>query len=526
MLKNCQRGLRASTALAVSVIAAVFAQSAAAINVQIVNNSGVAPENVYLLLDNGSSTDGQLPANTSVQLSNVVNSSFSLGNIASGRLFFSFNNAVPANVGMDSPIRNDKIEFTNPGKANLTSVDYFGIPIDMETLDSGNNVLETLAFRCHTATVNPQLTAVQSAAGGATIDDGAGGIARILAPQIIASSYPAMDGYLQSMAGQTITVNSAFFGTPYTTTNYSGTFAADGSITLTGTLAYPNGGAPTPTPTPLPVTISGTSMQAGVYTGNSPYTKGSAAGAVGDNDVYAVIYRDVVAGFGLGYWGAKYGNSSTAWTGQPAFASAWNSPPAFSPYFNQYANVIYQNSDAYGFSFNDVGPTPVQATLNSSVATMRVTIDSDQGPNTPGCVGNSTPAAAPPAVPVTPPTPASPRASLDIRTGASRLMAHGRAPIALKCTGDPCKGELVLTARRRIDRRWRSFEVGRANFAVPENGSRRLLVKLTRAGLTAMNRARGRRLSVLATARLGPRNKAALADRRRVELLPYVPRRR
>lgn len=53
--------------------------------------------------------------------------------------------------------------------ANLTAVDSFGIPMDLQTLDSSGNTLETLAYRCYTSTVAGALQALP----GGTAEPGA-----------------------------------------------------------------------------------------------------------------------------------------------------------------------------------------------------------------------------------------------------------------------------------------------------------------------------------------------------------------
>jgi hypothetical protein len=505
------------------------------INVQIVNNSGITPENVWLTLDNGSSLDGQLPADTPTQLSNITNQTFSLGSITAGRLYVSYNGGVGTAEPMTFPTRNDKVEFTIPGKGNLTSVDFFGIPMDLQTLDANNNVLETLSYRCHTDAIVPQLLQIPGASG-AQILTAQNTFSRILSPQISPTSYPEMTGYLNYMAGKSITIDSQFFGKPYQTTDYTGTFAADGSITLNGTITDPSLPAGQQTTTGKTLYVTGASMLGGIYSGNGVYTLDGQPAAVADNDVYAVIYRDLVAGFALGYWGGKYGNDSSAWHGQPPFAAAWPAPPAFSPYFHQYASVIVANSDSYGFSFSDVGPSPVQLSLdNPDVATMRVIIDSDTSPNVEGCTqpaAGPTPP-APPTSPINPPT--GPKADVIFRTGLTRLDRKGRALVRLTCKGDPCKGELVLTTRRRVRERirgrvrskLRTYELGRAVISIPEGRTQRVFVKLDRTGKLLMRRARGRGLVTLGTVYLGPRTQPTTVDRHRVMLLPYkAPRRR
>lgn len=508
--------------LCFALLAPAAANAASPINVQLVNNSALTDDNVWLTLHNGSSADGQLAADTPVQLSALTNNSFKLGDITAGRLFISYGQGVGPAEPMTNQVRNDKIEFTNPGVVNLTSVDFFGIPIDVQTLDSNANVLESLAFRCHTDTILPKLQAI-AGVSGAQINTAGVGVARFLSPQISPpATYPQMTGYLASMAGKTITVNSTFFGNPLQTTNYTGTFGSDGSITLNGTLTTPSNTA-NPTVTGAPLAITGASLLGGVYSGNGSYTVGGAPAAVADNNVYSVIYRDIAAGFALGYWGGKYGNSSADWNRQPPFAAAWNTAPAFTPYFHQYAQIINQYSDSYGFSFSDVGPSQVQAGLGPEVTTMRVTIDSDSGPQVPGCVGPTTPAPpAPPAstTPSTPPAtkpPSSRRAKAVVLSGRVKLDRRGRALLKVKCTGDPCKGEVLLTIRRRVKGRMRTTELGRANISVPENRTQRIYLPLGRTGKYLVSRTR-RGLMVKSTVLLGPRQKAHRSSSRSIRL--------
>lgn len=498
-----------------------FSSSAAAINVEIVNETGRDPSTINLLLHNGSSTDGKMPAETSVPLSGIPGQSFELGNINAGRLFVSFDQPVTAAEPPTYPVRNDKIEFTNPGKANLTSVDFFGIPMDIQTLDSNGNVLESLSFQCHTSTIQPALLANQGGPAAQILTSG-GAFSRILSPQLAPTAYPQMTGYLNFMAGKTIQLQSKFFGNPYQTTNYSGTFQPDGSITLTGTITTPGTNS---TITGQPLAIQGASLLEAVYTGNGDYAVGGNPAQVADNDVYAVIYRDVAAGFALGYWGGKYGNNSASWFGQPPFAAAWSSPPAFTPYFHQYASTIAKYSDSYGFSFSDVGPAQVQASLDSSVATMRVIIDSDEGPSTPGCAGQVTPPVAPPTPPAKPTPPAVSRADLQIRSRVLKLNDRGRALMAVRCTGDPCKGRVLVRARVKRGRKFRSVVIGSAVVRVGENRSSRMYVRFNGFGKRLVKRAGRRGVITSTTIALGPNAKPTVVERKRLRVVGSFKRR-
>ncbi len=539
-----------------------LAAPASALEVQVVNNSGVDPSQVWLSLYNGPSADGQLPNNTPVQLSSLTDSSFSLNAITAGRLYVAYGTeGVDINTTTGTPIRNDKVEFTNPGVANLTAVDYFGIPMDLQTLDSSGTVLETLAYRCYTSTV---AGALQALPGGtqSVIKTAAGGFSKVMSP-LLSNTWPLMTAYVQSMSGQSITVDSVYdgsaaLGRPAQTADMTGTFGPDGALTLTGTITTPSTGAVAQNQT---LQISGDSMAAAVYTNNGTYLKNGAAGAVGDNDVFSVIYRDVVAGFALGYWGGKYGNTSSAWLRQPPFTAAWTSPPPFTPYYHQYGATITEYSDAYGFPFTDLSPTTVQAGLTSDVATMRITLNPDTGPNVAGCAGASTPGTdpTPPAtttpVPPTPaavnpapPSSATPvttvppkrtttgRASAIVEARSVRLDARGRLVVPVRCDGDPCRGELELVAkvkskaktkpkkRAKKQASSRLVTVGTARLAVAEGKTERVLVKFTKEGRALLRRGGRRGLVTAAVVELGPRSKPTTVSVRTVKVLPFVKR--
>lgn len=519
--------------LALLVLAAC-AGPASALEVQVVNGSGQAPQNIYLMLDKGSSSDGQLQDDVPKRLSELSGSGFSLASIEAGRLYVSYGAPVKNNEPPEAPTRYDKVELTDPGVANLTAVDFFAIPFDMQSLDSsGATVGDALAYRCHTSTILPHLRALAP-----TAEVTAGGqFARLLSPQLSPPSYRSMAPYLQSMSGQRIEINDTFHGKPEQAISYSGTFEANGSITLKGTLA----GAPGAT-----VQIEGASLPSGIYSGNGPYEVGGMPASIGENNAYSVIYRDLVAGFGLGYWGGRYGNNSADWLGQPDLAAARSVAEPY-PTFNEYTAIIGEYSGAYGYSFNDVGPTPVTVPLDESVATLQITIDSDNGPDTPGCVGEATPGPAPGVIAPTPNSGAGRAMSgpvkVAIASSSVRLDKRGRALLALSCSGDPCKGELTLgylhdsSAKPKHPRRARpaasrkrtatvhavSVTAGKAEFSIAEGTTRRIWVQVTKAGLAALKAAKSHRLSVQATASVGPRAKPTLLARRSLTLLGYAP---
>ena len=272
-----------------------------------------------------------------------------------------------------------------------------------------------------------------------------------------------MEPYVKSMAGQTIEVEDIYANAehpPAVNIKYSGTFEADGSITLDGTFTERT--APYTEEHGEALHIEGSTLPEAAYTGNGPYTVGGRFANVGENNKYSVIYRDIVAGFELGYWGGKYGNNTRDWLDKPDFAAARTSVEPYATY-NEYAAIINEYSDAYGAAFNELGPTPVTVPLEAATATLRVTIEPDQSPNTPAC-GGALPSPSrglddtgqrvraaeqrvrDQLVSTRSVTPAS-AAKLTIVSKPVSLDKRGRALVTLSCTRGPCRGDLTLGRR-------------------------------------------------------------------------------
>jgi Fibronectin type III domain len=357
-------------------IAVVRPCSASPITVQIVNNSGVTDPNVYLLLTGNSVSASGITPDVSTQLSLLTNKEFTLSAISAGRLIFSYNGAVAYNQPPAvSSHRFDKVEMTYPGAANLTAVDFFGIPFKLETLDSSGNVLQALTYYTSADSLAAKLEAL---APDAEVMTPAGDFARVLSPSQKPSAYSSLEDYVDSVAGKKVNVNGTYVGQVGPSPNtysYSGTFGRDGTITLSGTMSQ------VAVPNSQPLTIEGTTLASAIFTNNGPYTVATASNnpqMVSNDDVYAAIYRDLVAGFDFGYVGGKYGNNSAKWYEttpyNPPYACARRT---IDGYYNQYASIIAANSDAYGFPFSD-RLQPVQVALNpgavNDVAKLRITI--------------------------------------------------------------------------------------------------------------------------------------------------------
>ncbi len=356
--------------------------AAAQVTVEIVNQSGVASDKVYALLTGNAISAQGITPNKSTKLSALTDSKFSLTAVSAGRITFSYDGAVPEDQDPNTPsARFDKVELSYPaGAANLTAVDFFGIPFTLETLDSNQNVLQRLTYYTSTKTLVAALLVLVPNAEITTNGKTGAHFARVLSPVKLPAAYPSMQPYVSSVAGRSLTIDGTYVGpvAPSPSTyDYTGTLANDGTITLTGTIDPP------PNPANQPLKINGSSLASAIYTDNGPYTVGGKPAQVSDNDVYAAIYRDLVAGFDFGFVDGKYGSDSAGWYGttpyHPPYACARTADDNF---FNQYASLIAADSDAYGFPFADrLGN--VQVSLNSAVATLRITILPDDALDAP-----------------------------------------------------------------------------------------------------------------------------------------------
>jgi hypothetical protein len=354
-----------------ALAAAVAAPLAAAdLRVQIINRSGRPADKVYVMLSGGSSSDGQLPNQVGVKLSKLKRSRFTVKSI-SGRIYFSYGAPVGDAEPPSWPTRYDKVELTYPGVANLTAVDFFGIPFKLQALRGSGKSVGALSWNAPTDTVVNAMLKIPGAKG-AVVKDSAGEFVRILSPELSPDNYPSMAPYIASLKGARLSEHGAFFGDPFQRFDYSGVFGGARRTTLTGNLTPMAG----PSKPGAALTVAGSTLPRAIYTIDGPYMWGGKTRHVSDNDVYAVIYRDLLAGFAWGYWGGKYGNDSASWRGKPPFAAARKTTSKYAPY-NEYAAVVYQYSNAYGFSFSDTGPKQVLLPLDK-VATLQITILPDR----------------------------------------------------------------------------------------------------------------------------------------------------
>ena len=390
-------GLKVLKRLVISLLfltALAAPANASALGLQIVNQSTYQPDEVWINVY-GDEFDVPGMSNNVPKTLSEMGGELTINKLISGRVYVSYGSPVNAlALPFSSGPRFDWAELTvtpvPEDKANLTAVDQFAIGMRMETLNGSGEVQETLGE----ANSDTMFAALQQIPGGAqaTVRDSSG-ILRILSP-LQTNAYPDLGEYVRSMAGQTITLHTAYYGSPFTVTEYSGTFAPDGSIPLHGT-TNPSGMAPGT------ISIEGNRLIEDIYTGNET-----------PNNVEGAIRRDLLAGFSTGLWGGKYGNDALSFCtnpllkpegwicpdgfNQPAFGDARASLSPF-PTCEQYAAVINQYSDSYGNPYSDASKNTTVSLDQSNVAKLRLTILADSGNAQPVHSGNPNCGAAAPA---------------------------------------------------------------------------------------------------------------------------------
>ncbi len=385
----------------VAVLAAfAFPAAAQALNFKIENNSGVSEHEVWITVYTKEPSDFEVPGivnNEPTRLESISGHELTIEKLISGRIFVAYGaEGVSEPIDFSSQTRFDWVELTlkpsDGDVANLTAVEQFGIGMRLNTFGTSDEPLDELG----SANADPIFTALQGIPGGpaATVHDSEGNILRVLSP-LQSNAYPDLGEYVRSMAGKPIALHSTFSGPnsgEFSTSAYTGTFAADGSIALTGTT---NG----PQTAPGEITIPGDELIEDVYTG-----KGT------PNNLEGQIRHDVLVGFMAGYWDGNYGNDAIDFCNpatrhlagpQPFCETGFNQPafgaarPGLSPFptCEQYAAVINQYADMYGNPYSDGASgkvtIPIVKSGGNDVKTLQLTILPDSGNDQPVSGGNS-----------------------------------------------------------------------------------------------------------------------------------------
>ena len=481
------------TALLAALALPAAAQAAGpTLELKIENQSTVPDSEVWITVyTNKPPADFEVPGfeNDVPRTLESIGHTLTIEKLVAGRVYVAYGpSGVTHSVDFHSQTRFDWIELTytpsTSDVANLTAVEQFGIGMRLNTYGTSGEPLEELS----SANADTIFDALQGIPGGpeATVRNGSGEILRVLSP-LQSDAYPDLGEYVRSMAGKTIDLHSTFSGPEkgeFTTSAYSGTFTADGSITLNGT-------ADGPQPAPPEISMPGTELIEDIYTG-----KGT------PNNLEGQIKHDVFVGFMAGYWDGKYGNDAIDFcdnadtsgtqpycpTGfnQPAFADA---RPGLSPFptYEQYAAVINQYADMYGNPYSDGASgkvtIPIDQTGGKDVGALKLTILCDSASS--GCGGGSSSGSgsgggggAAPAQ-----GPARPSVAVHARLlKHTKLLRHGKLRVAhLACSAACGRVRATVRVGKRI----------LARALVKHSGRKRLLVaQLTKPGRKFMRRHR------------------------------------
>ncbi|MBN9694035.1 MAG: hypothetical protein J0M24_27655 [Verrucomicrobia bacterium] len=348
---------------------------------------------------------------------------FTVNSIGSAAFVPSYHHPVIYTNSNPSPItsnfRFDQFELTfDPSitsVANLTSIDAYSIPMQLELFASAQAATPLARRTYYTSTEGliAKLTSLKCTSafygvksngaplGPWTPTNGLAQFVRILGPGKISSGttnglptpFPSFGKYLSSLVSYQFTVGGSANDSTY---NYNGTVVSDGQggykVNLTGTTVP---APPSPIPANAAVTVNlpngsapgsqqtinyDSFIYGAVLSGSSFSVAGMTPAEIQSNVniVYGAIARDVLSGLNFGYLKGRYGNNGAIWYGVPPtkfpFGLARSSNDG---YYNPWAAVFYNESEAYGFAFSDrSGPSPALTLQNNQF--LRVTILPDQ----------------------------------------------------------------------------------------------------------------------------------------------------
>jgi Beta-1,3-glucanase len=441
--------LRRLGLLATIAVLLALPASASALQFHVVNESGRPESEVFVDIAGGNFNVPGFTDDQPKALSEIPGGEVTINSLDSGRIYISYGAAVQEGVPFDSPTRFDWAELTvtpsSTDVANLTAVDQFAIGMRLTTLGAAGEELESVG----STYANTIFSALQGIPGGpeSTVRGANGEIIRILSPNK-SSAYPLLTEYVHSMAGQTITLHTAYFVSPFTTSVYTGTFQADGSISLTGTMKEEGVEKPAP-----PINLEGQKLIGEIYNGGET-----------PNDLQGTVRRDLLAAFSIGLWGGKYGNDALSFctnpntTSQgtwcptgfnvPAFAEARTVPAPYTTY-EQYASVINQYSDIYGAPYSDASKKVTVGLNQAQVKTLQLTILPDSPPASGGGSTSSGSAPASPAPSKSMPKPSQSPSQVTFKLAKTTKLNHDKLAVGnLTCKGACGKVVALLRPKR------------------------------------------------------------------------------
>lgn len=363
----------------------------------------------------------------------------------SGRIYVCYGQAWAVEAAYYEPAQNitdvnfflryDKVELTFNGAAadvgDLTSIDYWSIPMQLDTSLAGVHVQSDNGFKTGvtaqkifnalndlTSTPVSGLANAKPALVPGTFtqnsNQAGSGFARIIGP----SSYPPIGGvpitpydtfssYLEHLvskfgpntvagakvptlgAGTIATISGQFSGVgpnvpatgPTSAQAYDLVASIDASsnITLTGTVGSVTG------TTTMKYLKADMLNPSGIYGANAQFSLDGAAAAKPLNDVYGWIAGDLFAGINIGAVGSstEIGTTmagamkSSDWFKKIPNTSLFSNLQSESGNYNQYANALQGLSDVYNFAYSDRF-SAVQISVNiAKVDTLTLTLLDD-----------------------------------------------------------------------------------------------------------------------------------------------------
>ena len=401
----------------------------------------VSPSNVLLDLDGGPSTapfvavSSLPPVTPETIISPYTGKSrqvhkIDVTSVGSGGIYFSYGPMTygPAPSPDTETTRFDLMELSyNAGQdsvADTTTIDAYGIPIQIELIDAAGDPTDGLyvyrntqtwidAWRARnfgSAVLGVRTTATDKTKSLVRSWDKLTDFVRIIGPTKIGSlngspsdvsPYSDFTGYMESLltAGYTFVLNGQGNNSSYI--NYQGTIASDGAGGYTITLAPPsplNGGGifPAPTapsenipPTNATVTINfpKDDLNENIYGAPLNSTVFSVSGYTlsTTNIVYGAMVADVLSALNFGFMNGIYGDDGGRWYSKIDLALPYGnarSPTDNDGFYSPWAALVYNYSDAYGFAFSDRNiPQPTVDLYDN--ATLRITILPDERLNSP-----------------------------------------------------------------------------------------------------------------------------------------------
>lgn len=414
------RTMGVATAAAVAVVLSSYSSDLRALEISVVNQTA---EDAYVRfgLSNPTGTFNGTPLTGDESLMIAKNghlSGLDVTHLSAGKLLFSLGKPLSSrnpdfqarSAQQDVPKRWDKVELTLDGTpfsaANLSSTDFFGVGLKVETFKSGSTTpLQTLTWKKPAsevfATAAPlsgnNADSVVKGTDGITVPN-VGDVLRVIAPSALDPTQPNPYGsfqpYIDAVKGTNTHITGQYFGRGGSTDprfeaqtfDFTATIdptTGDLRMTGSGSVLGPN----------QVIEVKAADLAQGINTADPPYTYNGTPGRIGiDNDFYSAALRDMLGGFNLGLVGSKAvdprtkkqyrDESSGEWfmvdsnfrptlEAKYAFGFAQPDNPNF---YNQFAAVIAEVSDSYGFPFTDLLGRALASLDASTVDAMRITI--------------------------------------------------------------------------------------------------------------------------------------------------------